>query len=417
MYLLYSILFAGLLVLGLPYLVFRSLRERGYARSLLERFVPRALPDSDAPSIWIHAVSVGEVMAAATLVPALRRAIPETRIVVSVITVTGRRVAENKLAGEVAAIFYCPFDFAWIVRPVVRRVRPRALVILETEIWPHLLRESRRAGAVTLLASGRISDRSFPRYLKIAGFMKRFLESVSVFCMQSPLYAERIEALGAPRERIRITGSLKFDAVPEAAAEGGRVLPPGRRVFVGGSTFDPEEAILLSLLEPLRRDAPDLLLVLAPRHPPRFDAVFELARRLGLRVARRSTSENIPEDTDVVILDTLGELAALYAEADYVFVGGSLASWGGHNIIEPASKEKPVVFGPHMENFTDIARLFLEEDAVVQVEDAAGLEEAVRGFIRHPAEAHELAARAKRVVDENRGAAVRTADALREILG
>ena len=230
--------------MGLPYLLYRSLRQPGYGRSLVERVRVPEIEASDQPTIWLHAVSVGEVIAVATLLPALERAFPDARFVVSVITVTGHRVAQNKLE-SVAAVFYCPFDLAFLVRRVVRKVRPRALVIIETEIWPHLLRESKRAGAKTMIAGGRISDRSFPRYRKIRGFMKRFLAEVDSFCMQSELYRERIEALGAPPERVRVTGNVKFDAIAPSLARGERVFPENRRVLVAGSTRDPEEEELL----------------------------------------------------------------------------------------------------------------------------------------------------------------------------
>ena len=414
MYHLYSVLFSGLLVLGFPYLIYRSLREKGYARSLRERFGLTELAAPDGPSIWVHAVSVGEVLAVATLLPSLKKAFPDTPIVVSVITVTGRQVATDKLAG-VDAVFYCPFDFAFLVRRVVARIRPLALVVMETELWPHLLRECRRAGAVTMIANGRISDGSFPRYEAIAGVMKHYLEQVDMFCMQDELYAERIAALGAPASKIKRTGSLKFDALPQAPSRDGRVVPDGRRILVGGSTSAGEEAALLSIFESLRKDYPDLFLVLAPRHAPRFDDVYELARGRDLRIARRSTPNAMPADPDVLILDTLGELASLYREADYVFVGGSLANQGGHNIIEPASEGKPVLFGPHMQNFADIARSFLEAEAVVQVEDAPALEAALRELIESPDRARILGERARRVVEEQRGASERTVNVLKEL--
>ena len=419
MYLLYSLLFGGLLLLGLPYLLFRSFRQRGYARSLVERTRAPVFDPSDAPTIWIHAVSVGEVIAAATLLPALERAFPDARFVVSVITVTGRRIADDKLGGA-ATIFYCPFDLAFLVRRVVRAVRPRALVILETEIWPHLLRESKRAGATTMIAAGRISDGSFPRYRRIRRFMTRFLAEVDGFCMQTELYRERIEALGAPPERVRVTGNLKFDALAPSIADGKRVFPENRRVLIAGSTLDPEEEELLYVFESLSREAPDLFLVIAPRHPPRFDVVTELVRKRGHRFVRRSESESESDadtgDADIMILDTLGELASLYEQADYVFVGGSLADWGGHNIIEPASKRKPVVFGPHMRNFADVAKVFIEGHAAVQVQDRYELEAVVRDWIENPASAEELARNTTRVIEDNRGASERTVAVLEELL-
>ena len=410
--------------MGLPYLLYRSLRQPGYGRSLVERVRVPEIEASDKPTIWLHAVSVGEVIAVATLLPALERAFPDARFVVSVITVTGRRVAEDKLNNAKfnnaklsnVAVFYCPFDLAFLVRRVVHKVRPRALVIIETEIWPHLLRESKRAGAKTMIAGGRISDRSFPRYRKVRGFMKRFLAEVDGFCMQSELDRDRIEALGASPERVRVSGNLKFDAIAPTLARGERVFPENRRVLVAGSTLDPEEEELLYVFESLSRDAPDLFLVIAPRHPPRFDMVAELVRARGHHVTRRSNPGADADNADVMILDTLGELASLYEQADYVFVGGSLADWGGHNIIEPASKGKPVVFGPYMRNFADVARRFVEGNACVQVQDRHELETVLRDWIENPGRARELSDNTTRVIADNRGASERTVAALKELL-
>ena len=410
--------------MGLPYLLYRSLRQPGYGRSLVERVRVPEIEASDKPTIWLHAVSVGEVIAVATLLPALERAFPDARFVVSVITVTGHRVAEDKLNNAKfnnaklsnVAVFYCPFDLAFLVRRVVHKVRPRALVIIETEIWPHLLRESKRAGAKTMIAGGRISDRSFPRYRKVRGFMKRFLAEVDGFCMQSELDRDRIEALGASPERVRVSGNLKFDAIAPTLARGERVFPENRRVLVAGSTLDPEEEELLYVFESLSRDAPDLFLVIAPRHPPRFDMVAELVRARGHHVTRRSNPGADADNADVMILDTLGELASLYEQADYVFVGGSLADWGGHNIIEPASKGKPVVFGPYMRNFADVARRFVEGNACVQVQDRHELETVLRDWIENPGRARELSDNTTRVIADNRGASERTVAALKELL-
>jgi 3-deoxy-D-manno-octulosonic-acid transferase len=415
MYLLYSLLYGCALVLSAPYFVYRSLREPGFGASLRERgFGARVNPGGEH-SIWIHAVSVGEVIAAGILVPHLREAFPAARIALSVTTPTGRRVAEEKLSG-VDDLFYCPFDLSFVLRTMMARVRPRALVVIETEIWPNLLREARRAGAMTLLVNGRISDRSFPGYLRIRFFLKRCLKEIDRFLMQSETYARRIEEMGAAPSSVRVVGSLKFDAAPDGASKpAARVTPEGRRVLVAGSTLDPEERIVFSVFERLRVPAPDLFLVVAPRHVPRFDAVWELASSRGLRVARRSSGERVG-DADVLLLDTLGELASVYAEADYAFVGGSLASWGGHNIIEPARFGKPVLFGPHMQNFADVARIFLDAGAALQVRDEAELESALRDLLERRERRDELSEKARAVVAGNRGAARRTVDELKEIL-
>jgi 3-deoxy-D-manno-octulosonic-acid transferase len=365
-------------------------------------------------TIWLHAVSVGEVMAAGVLVPHLRAAFPSLRIAVSVTTPTGRRVAEEKLR-SVDDVFYCPFDLALTLRPMVARVRPRALLLLETEIWPNLLREAHQAGAATVLVNGRISDRSYPGYLRIRPFIERFLREIDRFLMQTDAYADRIRTMGARASSIEVVGSLKFDLDGASSPARPRVTPAGRPIVVAGSTLHPEERILLSVFERLRSEVPGLFLVIAPRHAPRFDAVFDLASSRGLKVARRSLGGSA-SGADVLVLDTLGELASVYAEADVTFVGGSLASWGGHNIIEPASWGKPVLFGPHMQNFADVARIFLEAKAALQVNDESELESALRDLLARPERREELSRRALAVVAANRGAARRTAAVLEELL-
>jgi len=415
MYFLYSFLYGCVLVLSAPYFLYRSWREPGFGASLRERFLGTGVNPGGERSIWIHAVSVGEVVAAGILVPRMREAFPGTRLALSVTTPTGRNVAEERISG-IDDLFYCPVDLSFILRKMMARVRPTALIVIETEIWPNLLREARRAGAITLLVNGRISDRSFPGYLRIRFFLKRYLKEIDRFLMQGETYARRIEEIGASPESIRVVGSLKFDAAPDGAAPpSARVTPEGRRVLVAGSTLDPEERILLSVFERLRSLAPDLFLVLAPRHVPRFDAVSELVTSRGLRVARRSRGESAGE-ADVLLLDTLGELASIYGEADYAFVGGSLASWGGHNIIEPASWGKPVLFGPHMQNFAEIARVFLDAGAAVQVRDEGELESVLRDLLASRERCEELSRKARAVVAENRGAASRTVSAMKEIL-
>jgi 3-deoxy-D-manno-octulosonic-acid transferase len=357
---------------------------------------------------------VGEAIAAGILVPRLREAFPGTRIALSVTTPTGRKVAEEKLS-SVDDVFYCPFDLSFVLRKMMDRVRPRALVVIETEIWPNLLHEARRAGAATLLVNGRISDRSFPGYLRIRRLLKTYLGEIDRFLMQSETYARRIEALGAHSSRVSVSGSLKFDALTNQTAPAARISPPGRRILVAGSTLEPEEKILFSIFERLRREASDLFLVIAPRHASRFDAVFEIASARGLRVARRSRKDDV-SPCDVLLLDTLGELASLYAESDIAFVGGSLASWGGHNIIEPASWGKPVLFGPNMENFADIARIFLDAGAALQVRDERELESTLSELLSSPDRCVELSRRARAVVAANRGACERTVQALKELM-
>jgi 3-deoxy-D-manno-octulosonic-acid transferase len=420
MYLLYSFLLTVVFILALPYFVYQVIKSGKYWTSLRERlgFLPATLEREAGPSIWIHAVSVGEVVAARPLLLLLKEFFPDTPLIVSVTTLTGRQIAERQLR-DADTIFYCPFDWAFIVRRVVARARPKLLLLIDTEIWPHLIRACSRVGAVTLLVNGRISDRSYPRYRFIRLFMRRFLAPIDHFCMQSSRYAERIVDVGANPERVTVTGSLKFDAVvpdPSEPVEAARLIPAGRTVVMAGSTLAPEEEIVLDAFQSLRRSHPELFLVLAPRHPERFDEVVELADGLGLHVVRRSRLDEPAPEADVMVLDTIGELAALYRRGDIVFVGGSLAPWGGHNLIEPAVYGKPILFGPHMSNFKEMASMFLEAGAAVRVASREVLEDAVEELIQDAPKRSELGERARGLVQANRGAGCKTIEIAREAL-
>lgn len=419
MYLFYSFLLTLAFLLGLPYFVYRGLKSGKYWPSLRERlgFLPASLNADKKPSIWIHAVSVGEVIATRPLVPLLRAHFAHSPIFVSVTTLTGRQVAERQLR-DADGVFFCPFDWAWMVRRVVRRVQPRLLLLVDTEIWPHLTRVCHDTGAVVLLVNGRISDTSYPRYRAIRFFMRRFLREIDCFCMQSPRYRERIVDLGAEPGRVEVVGSLKFDAdVPgqgkvSAAAQ---LVPSDRQVIVVGSTLAPEEEILLEAFGELRKEYPELLLVLAPRHPDRFDEVADLASSPGWKVVRRTALDAPASEADVMILDTIGELASVYSRADIVFVGGSLATWGGHNLVEPAIVGKPIVFGPHMSNFKEMARMFIEADAAVQVASREKLTEALNELMRLPERRISLGQNALELVRSNRGAGQKTVEIARRL--
>lgn len=420
MYFFYSCLLTLVVACGLPFFVYRELKTRKRGPWLRERLglLPPSFNREAVPSIWVHAVSVGEVVAARSLLPLLRESFPREPVFFSVTTMMGRQVADRQLR-EADGVFYSPFDWAWVVRRVVRKLRPRLLLLVETEIWPNLIRTSHEAGAVTMLVNGRISDRSYSRYRIIRLFMRRFLGHVDCFCMQNSRYAERIMAMGAEPHRVNITGSLKFDAEvpdhgrPSAAT---RWIPINRPVLVAGSTLAPEEEILLEVFGQLREEYPELFLVLAARHPRRFDEVTELASAGKWKVVRRTKLERPAPDADVMILDTIGELASVYVRADIVFVGGSLAPWGGHNLVEPAIVGKPVVFGPHMSNFKEMSEMFLEADAAVQVADRYQLRDVLTELLRDAPRRRSLGQRAQDLVQVNRGAGRRTVEIAREML-
>jgi 3-deoxy-D-manno-octulosonic-acid transferase len=368
------------------------------------------------PAIWIHAVSVGEVLAVRPLIGPLRRRFPSHRVLLSTTTLTGNAVAKHSLAGA-DGLFFAPFDWATPVRRVLRRVRPSLLLLVETEIWPNLIRESRRAGARVAIVNGRISPRSFPRYRRIRPLLARVLAEVDLFLMQAEPHAERARAIGAPPERVRVTGNLKYDAAPpRPAAALSRVIPPGDAsspLVVAGSTVEGEENAVLDAFRRVRAAAPGARLVLVPRHPERFDAVARLVAEDGWPLARRTAlGAEGWRSSPVLLLDTLGELAGTYPLATVVFVGGSLAPAGGHNVLEPAAAGRAVVVGPHMENFQEIADELRTAGALVQVPDAAALGPALAGLLADEAERDAIGARALAVVERNRGAVDRTLDAL-----
>ena len=428
MYTVYSLLTVLFFVLLSPYFAYQAIRYRKYVRNLPQRlgYLPLSFNFDGDESIWLHAVSVGEVLTARALLPQLREAYPRLRIFLSTTTITGQQVARSNLQ-FVDEVFYFPVDLPPIVRRTLRLVKPRLFIMMETEIWPNLLRECRKAGVRTLLVNGRISSRSYPRYRLARAFFRRVLLDVDRFCMQSEESARRIIEIGAERERVSVTGSLKFDSLElpgAAAADRGRNrvlryfrLAPDRPVVIAASTLKGEEEPVLEAFQRIRATWSSTLLIIAPRKPERFDEVERLARRAGWRVARRT---ELPVDAeprvDVVILDTIGELAQLYQIATAVFVGGSLVDAGGHNILEPAVFGKAIVFGPHMQNFAEIARTFVEQRGAIQVETPAALEAALVTLLSDPVRRASLGAAARALVEANRGARARTLAVVAQLL-
>jgi 3-deoxy-D-manno-octulosonic-acid transferase len=420
MYALYSLLSAAALVLAAPWLVWQAVRHGKYRHRWRERMgsLPPALAGGPAPTLWLHAVSVGEVLSAVPLVAAFRRDHPGWRIVVSTTTRTGREMAEARLR-EAAGVFYFPLDFAWIVRRVLRHVQPALVVVVETEIWPNLLRLCRARGVAVLLANARISDRSFPRYQRLGGLLAPVLSQFDRMCAQSEDTAARLRALGAPPEKVVVTGSLKFDVGGDGAPAVDVVARrlEGRPVLLAASTLRGEDEVVLDVIAQLRARVADARLVIAPRHPERFDEVTALAERTGLVVLRRTALAAVPDAPfDVLVLDTIGELAALCAHATVVFVGGSLVPAGGHNILEPARYGRPIVVGPSMSNFAEIARLFLAEGALVQVPDAATASREILGLFGDPVRRRAIGEAAEAVLARHRGAVARTMREIAEVL-
>jgi 3-deoxy-D-manno-octulosonic-acid transferase len=337
-------------------------------------------------------------------------------------------VARNSLQ-YVDSVFYFPFDLGFIVNRTLRLVRPRLFIMMETEIWPNLLRACARTGVRTVLVNGRISSRSYPRYRLARPFFRRVLADVDRFCMQSDESARRIIDMGADPQKVVVTGSLKFDSLdvpgPSTAADRGpnRVLRffrigAARPVLIAASTLKGEEEPVLEAFQRIRARLPEALLIIAPRKPERFDEVEQLARRGGWTVARRTRDLTVDAEPrqDIVILDSIGELAQLFQVATAVFVGGSLVDQGGHNILEPAVFGKAIVFGPYMQNFAEIARTFVENDAAIQIRSGRELEHALLGLLTDPVRRARLGAAARALVEANRGARVKTMTSIARVL-
>ena len=369
--------------------------------------------------IWIHAVSVGEVLAVSGLVGRMRRQFPEHRIVVSTTTDTGQELARKRFGEE--NTFYFPIDLAFPVRAYVRALQPELVVLAETEFWPNFLRIAHVSGARVAVVNARISDRSWPRYQRFCWALRRVLANVDLFLTQTDEDKARLTSIGADPSRARVTGNLKFDVnLPSPppivdtlrhslAAEG------AGPVLVCGSTVEDEEALLLRAFENLRVSHPRAVMILAPRHPERFETVAGLLQEMGISTHRRSRWQGEPLAGGVLLVDTIGELAALYALADIAFVGGSLVPRGGHNIIEPAQHGVAIVTGNHTENFRDIVGLFQSRDAV-RIVGLAELPLVLMHLLDHDVERMALGRRAKETVLSQMGATSRTVEALQALL-
>lgn len=403
---LYTLLYLLLLPFALLRQYLRGLREPGYRVDPLGRFgrvfgVPPG-------GIWIHAVSAGETIAAVPLVRALQVMHPNAPLLLTVTTASGRERAKALLGGDVH-LRWLPWDLPWTVRRFLRATAPSVLVIIETELWPTLLREAKRAGITTMLVNGRLSARSAAGYGRIGGLTKQMLGALDVVACQDADTAERMLRLGADPARVVVTGSIKFDLdMPpdiEARIDAARthIAAGAARILVAASTHDNEEARILMAMRPLLMAHPDWRLVLAPRHPDRFDVVWGLCTNSGLRAARW-TMGPARKDAQVVLADVMGELLAIYGVADVAFVGGSLVERGGHNPIEPAVRGIPVLTGPHTFNFETIMGRFLEARALTVVAGATALAEQTEELFTSDAERARRGAAAQAVVDRERGA-------------
>lgn len=421
---LYSLLLFLVLILGTPFWLVRMATSGRYRRGLAQRlgFVPADLTAilAGRPVLWLHAVSVGEVLAATELIASLERTYPAHTIAISTTTEAGQRVARERFPQN--AVFFLPLDFALLIRRYLRILRPQLLLLMESELWPNLMRECHRSGAAVVVINARISDRSFPRYRRLRHLWRPLLRPVSLFLAQGQETADRLRAIGVPSQKVQTTGNLKFDV--KAAPQGSiftaikAALPPGAPSLIAGSTLEGEEALLLTAWPEVLRAQPSAVLLLAPRHTPRFAAVVELARQTGFTVHRASTlAATLPiSPGDIVVLDTIGDLAGLYALATAAFLGGSLVPAGGHNPLEPARFGVPVIMGPSFENFREIVTMLQASNAIQVVGPGASLSAALAHMLSPDVEVRALGERGRSVFLSQAGATARCLAALAPLL-
>jgi 3-deoxy-D-manno-octulosonic-acid transferase len=414
MYGVYNIFFIGAFILASPLLLLRMLWSGKYRRSFKERLglkVNNCWSGKENPRpIWIHALSVGETLSAVSLVKALAKRYPKIPIIFSTSTETGQQTALKAMGGLVADTFYFPLDLIFIVRKILEKIRPCLFVLIETDIWPNFLGELKTRSFPAVLVNGRMSANSFKRYRHFRFFIKRVLFCFQAIGMQDPIYARRMVELGAPEDKVFVGGNLKFDQEHRFVEQPERDEMlfslgwnnPSKRVLVAGSTHEGEEEIIFAAFSRLLQDFPDGALIVAPRNPERFGKVYNLALAMGLRC--RKLSDPVDPADQVVVADRIGELSRLYVVGEAVFVGGSLVREGGHNLLEPAAQKKPVVFGPHMDDFQEMADLIVEAGGGVVVSNQNELYQAWRSLL----DSHLLAERTGEIAYEvwrnNRGA-------------
>ena len=416
MYLAYSFLLSLGLLLLTPYFLFQALAHRKYIDGLRERlgFVPAV---DRQPVIWLHCVSVGETQAARPLVERIRQELPHHALVVSTVTLTGQKLARDLFRTQAARVIYFPFDWRWSVRRTLRTISPAAVLVMETELWPNFLRECKAREIPVALVNGRISRKSFGRYAKIRFFLRQVFECLELAVMQSETDAERIRELGMAAERTFTAGNLKFDvgAANQKTDLATRfAIQPNPPLVLAASTHAPEEKIVLESFKRLR-DSQNARLMLAPRKPERFNEVASLIEASGFSWARRTAAPAASDaKAEVILLDTIGELHAVYSLVTVVFVGGSIVDRGGHNVLEPAAHGVAVITGAHTHNFHAIVELLNEANAIVQLPPVEGadavakLTEVLQRLLAEADWRNELGARAKQIIEANQGATDKT---------
>ncbi len=429
MQLLYNIAAIIVVVLIIPMFMIRAVRERGFVERIKQSlgiFPDHVLePVAKKGCIWVHAASVGEIVATSPLIKEFRKEFPTSPILVSVVTTSGYEMA-NRIIKDADAIIYFPLDLPWLASHVFRRIGPRVFLPVETELWPNFLKTARRSQVPVMMVNGRISDKSVKRYKYMRGLLRDMIGTVKKFAMQSPIDAEYIQRLGAPPELVTVTGNTKFDQTytDVSAEEKAQILremnlEDNGGIFLAGSTHRGEEEFVLQAFKEVRKNHPKARLVIAPRELLRTTEVTHICKRAGFKVALRTElqkEQQHGEPADIVILDTIGELGRVYSIGDVVYVGGSLITHGGHNILEPAAHGKAIIVGHYMFNFKDTHALFRKRNACITVENAEGLARETARLFDEPEERHRMEAETLAIVAENKGASRKSALILRETI-
>jgi 3-deoxy-D-manno-octulosonic-acid transferase len=417
MYILYNIfLFIATIFLS-PVILFKLITVPKYRGGLTQKFgrlrkgVMRII--KGGRPIWVHCVSVGEVMAAHPLIRELKKKYPNKKLILSTVTVTGHYTARRRVP-EADAVFYFPFDYPCIVRRVIQGINPELVLIAETELWPNFFRELKRAGIPSAVINGRISLKSHKNYMKFKKLFSTVFDQVTLFCMQSEEDAVRIKSIGADPGKVFVTGNLKFDQKIVTSQASPVTIPANRKVITAGSTHRGEEATLMEVFSRLREKYPNLLIIIAPRHPERFDEVEGIVNSAGFDCQRRTSLKGPVKD--VLLLDTIGELRTFYALCNIAFVGGSLVKVGGHNLLEPAAMKKPVIFSKYMFNFKEISEALIDSGGGVMVKDKAELYAQLDALLSDQDRAKRMGESAFRVIEANSGAAKKTIEAIGRLI-
>ncbi|MTI63334.1 lipid IV(A) 3-deoxy-D-manno-octulosonic acid transferase [Methylophaga sp.] len=407
---LYSFVFILAVPLILLRLLWRGSRASAYFKRWDERFGIKPAPSASKPVLWLHAVSVGEVEAARPLVEALQAQYDSHQILITTMTPTGS-ARVTSLYGDKVLHCYLPYDLPFAVTRFLKSARPELGIIMETELWPNLIHHAHALDIPLVLANARLSARSAAGYQKIGKLTRVMLQQFSLIAAQSQDDRQRFIALGADKESVHAVGNLKFEiALPASLSEEAEALRSiwgNRPVFIAASTHEGEDEIILNASRKIRAAFPDLLLILVPRHPERFDKVAALSQRSGFKILRRSENGMCSRDIQVLVVDTMGELPLFYGTADIAFVGGSLVPRGGHNLLEPAALGRAVIIGPHYFNFSEISRQFLEADAAIQVNGSEMLADRVTDLLRNPQKRADMGQAGQNLIKQSQGASKR----------